>query len=520
MKPFPLLFAAAAIAYLVRRWRRLETESKGLLIVLAAGLLAYGTGLVHIPNVEKLLEDVGGRLGTWTYLLVGAMAFAETGAFLGFIAPGEFTVLLGGLVAGQGKISVIPLLAIVWACAVAGDVTSYLLGRRLGRVFLVKHGARVKITEERLRQVEGFFDRRGGTTILIGRFIGLVRPIAPFLAGSSRMPFRRFLPYDVIAAGLWATTFTMLGYVFWHSFSTVVSVAKKGAFGLGAVAVVIFGVVVAYRELRDEEKRERVKAWIDEQAERPLLRPVAAVVRAVWRSALAPLGRVLSGPARFAWNRVTPGELGLELTTLLAVAAVGSFAFIGYAVVLGDVSYTAGDVRVLHWVDQLRTQPAVDVAKVLTWLGSLAVVGPVVLVSAAWLAWRRRSAEALVLVAGTALTVIAVHVAKAATDRPRPAGGLVDTGGESFPSGHAANSVALVAVAVALSRTAPKLRSAGLVTVAVVVAAVVGATRLYLRVHYLSDVLAGYGLAATIFALCGLVALVGEFVRHNMKQPT
>ncbi len=140
VKPFPLVFAAAALAYLIRRRRRLETESKVLLTLLVAGLAVYGSGVVELPNLEKVLEGAGSRLGKWTYLLVGAMAFAETGAFLGFVAPGEFTVLLGGLVAGQGKIDVIPLLAIVWACAVAGDVTSYVLGRRLGRAFMVRHG--------------------------------------------------------------------------------------------------------------------------------------------------------------------------------------------------------------------------------------------------------------------------------------------------------------------------------------------------------------------------------------------
>ena len=147
-------------------------------------------------------------------------------------------MLFGGVVAGQGKINVIVLLAIVWTCAVAGDMTSFWLGRRLGREFLVKHGARVRITEERLAQVEDFFIRRGGTTILVGRFLGLVRPIAPFLAGSTGMPFRRFVPYDVIAAGAWSTTFVMLGYVFWHSFDRVVDIAHKGAFALGGVAAV------------------------------------------------------------------------------------------------------------------------------------------------------------------------------------------------------------------------------------------------------------------------------------------
>ena len=125
--------------------------------------------------------------------------------------------VLGGLVAGQGQISLLILIAIVWSCAVLGDVTSYALGRRLGREFMVRHGGRVKITEKRLEHVEDFFERRGGTTILVGRFIGLVRAIAPFVAGASRMPLRKFLPYDVLGAGLWATTFCVLGFVFSRS---------------------------------------------------------------------------------------------------------------------------------------------------------------------------------------------------------------------------------------------------------------------------------------------------------------
>ena len=91
----------------------------------------------------------------------------------------------------------------------AGDCASYWLGRKLGRGFMLKHGPRVKITEERLRYVEDFFARRGGLTILIGRFIGLVRAIAPFLAGASRMELRKFLPYDVLGSGLWAALFCL-----------------------------------------------------------------------------------------------------------------------------------------------------------------------------------------------------------------------------------------------------------------------------------------------------------------------
>ena len=81
-------------------------------------------------------------------------------------------------------------IGIVWFSAFLGDTCSYLLGDRLGRDWVVKHGPRLRITPERFEQVEEYFSRHGGKTILIGRFIGLVRALAPFIAGSSGMPYR------------------------------------------------------------------------------------------------------------------------------------------------------------------------------------------------------------------------------------------------------------------------------------------------------------------------------------------
>ena len=93
-----------------------------------------------------MIEDIAEALGPWTYALVGVMAFLETGAFVGLIAPGEFTVIVGGVVAGQGEIELVPLIGLVWSARVLGDTTSFFIGRRLGRGFLVKHGPRVRIT--------------------------------------------------------------------------------------------------------------------------------------------------------------------------------------------------------------------------------------------------------------------------------------------------------------------------------------------------------------------------------------
>ncbi|QEC47485.1 phosphatase PAP2 family protein [Baekduia soli] len=508
MKTGPLVAAVLLATFLAVRRRRLEPTLLigGGLAVLA--LLVYGSGLVHPPNVKQIVEDAGSTLGQWTYLVVAVMAFFETGAFVGLIAPGETFLIFGGVVAGQGTISLVALIAIVWAAAVAGDLASFYAGRRLGRAFLVRHGPKVSITEERLHTVEAFFDRHGGKAILLGRFVGVVRAVNPFLAGSSGMPLRRFLPYDVIGAGAWATMLLVLGYVFWQSFDQVLHYAERGTLALGTTIVVLAGVAWLWRRLRQEERRREAAAWVDRQLDRPVLRPVAAVVR--------PTARWLRGPVRFLIGRLTPGELGLELTTLLAFAAVGSFAFAANAIALGDNVLIAGDRRAFTIADEVRTHWLDEVARVVTHLGSSVVAGAAALLCVALLLWRRRRIEAAAMGGATVLTWAAVHLAKVLVGRPRPARSLVDTLGESYPSGHAAYAVVWVAIAVVLTRSLPGLTRATAAVVAGSVAVVaVALTRIYLRAHYLSDVVGGLGLAAMIFALCGMAALIVGHLRNN-----
>jgi undecaprenyl-diphosphatase len=162
----------------------------------------------------------------------------------------------------------------------------------------------------------------------------------------------------------------------------------------------------------------------------------------------------------------------------------------------------------------------VDVVQVLTDLGATAVTGGLVIVAAVLLLWRRKPAEAVTLATGFALIWLAVQAAKAGVDRPRPEGGLVQTEGESYPSGHAAYATTYVALAVAARRVLPNLASrAALVGAMVGLAAFVGLSRIYLRVHYWSDVAGGWGLGAGIFAACGAVALIITHVRHNGRVP-
>jgi membrane protein DedA with SNARE-associated domain/membrane-associated phospholipid phosphatase len=510
------LLAAAAIAGwgLARRHRQARWFQAAEALAVA-GCVLVGAGIVHLPDFQKLLEDAGRSLGSWTYLVVGALAFLETGAFVGFVAPGETAVLVGGLVAGQGHISLLVLIAVVWTCAVAGDVTSYQLGRRLGREWLLRHGARLKVTEDRLHTVERFFERRGGTTILVGRFIGFVRPIAPFIAGTSRMPFRRFLAYDVLAAGAWSATFCILGAVFWRSIDRLTSYVSKGLFAFGTVVAIIAAVVALVRLRRDDETRARVRAWLDERADRPGWRPVVHLAGPVWRRLGRPTAAGADAAARFSYERLTPGNLGLELTTLLALLAVGGFAFI----LLGDMTQGAPPA-VDRWArevsDRLTSDWALDVARVLTHLGSFPVVAVVGLAVAVWALRRGRPVDAAALAAGLVLTYVAVYVAKDIYDRPRPSGSYVDTDSWAYPSGHALQAVTWVAAATVLVRAGSGWAARfAAETVAVVVVVVVAGTRVYLRAHFLTDVWGGVALGVAVWSVIGIAALSAGHVRHN-----
>ena len=494
MHPFPLAGAVALAVFLVVRRKHLGRLVLAGGALVTAGLALWGFGVIEPPNLTGLIEDVGQRLGRWTYLLVGVLAFLETGAFIGLIAPGESAVLIGGVVAGQGEISIYFLIGIVWACAVAGDITSYMLGRKLGRDFLVSHGPRLKITEDRLRYVEGFFDRRGGVTILIGRFIGLVRAIAPFLAGASRMELRKFIPYDVLGSGLWAALFCLLGYFFWQSLDRVEAYIGRGAAALTGLVAIGLAVWFAVRLRRDAEFRARVQKQLDTN----------------------PMWRRVRGPARFVGEHAT---FGLELTTLLALLAVGTYTFFGLGALLGSRELAPLDQEAFDLLGALYTDPARDVVRVLTHIGSLPVTSVVVVVTAAWATRAGRAREGAALVVAHALTFVCVHLAKDAEARPRPAGQHSNTEGLAYPSGHSAYAIGLVACAIVMARGGHRWATRfALVTIALALAAGVGVSRIYLRAHYLSDVIGGFALATAIYALCGVVALVIGAVRNTGER--
>jgi len=484
------------------------SRRKHLLIGVAAAVVLLGYYFISRElgslDLQGLLEDISNTLGAWTYLLVGFFAFAETGAFIGLVVPGETTMLLGGAVAGQGAIDIYLLIAIAWFAAWLGDTTSFFVGRRLGREFVLRHGPRVGISHERFEKVEDYFSRHGGKTIFIGRWISLVRALAPFIAGSSGMRYRAFVPYSILGTGLWASAHILIGYFFSRSVETGAEYAGKGAFLLGTLIVVVGGSVFLFRHFRVAANRSAAVTWMEGRA------------ATRW---LVALGRRYRPQFRFLWDRVTPGgTFGLEFTSLMAILAVSLFVLVAYAVLVGrEPGPTPGDVTAMELAERLHAGWFTAFSKVFTFLGSGIFTWGLTAVCAALLAARRRWAEFGVLLAGMTLSSIGIVEIKDAVDRPRPDAGLVGYSGSSFPSGHATHSVLYVwlAVTIVLRLRPGMARGAAVVVGGIALTILVGLSRVYLNVHYLSDISGGWALGAACFSFCAAVGLVITQVRQN-----
>jgi undecaprenyl-diphosphatase len=205
----------------------------------------------------------------------------------------------------------------------------------------------------------------------------------------------------------------------------------------------------------------------------------------------------------------------------MAILAVSLFVLIAYAVLVGrEPGPTPGDTTAMDVVEHLRVTWLTDLSKVVTFLGSGIFTWGLTLVCAALLFARRRWTELGVLLAGMTLTSIGFLEVKDIVDRPRPDGGLVDASGSSFPSGHAAHSVLYVwlAVTIVLRLRPGMARGTAVVVAGIALTVLVGLSRVYLNVHYLSDVSGGWALGAACFSLCAALGLVISQLRQNPRQ--
>jgi membrane-associated protein len=218
--------------------------------IIAVLVIAIFIVLQKVVSVDRIFE-AGGIIG------LAATIFAETGLLAGFFLPGDTLLFAAGFFAAQDRLHLVMTLVILTAAAIAGNMAGYEIGKRNGHK-LFKNEDSILLHKDNLVKAQDFFNRHGGKTIIMARFIPLARTLSPPLAGMGHMPYKRFMLYNIIGALLWVPTITFIGY--WagkvlgqyinidHYILPVAMLAILATFGASFVHV-----------LKDPISRERLK---------------------------------------------------------------------------------------------------------------------------------------------------------------------------------------------------------------------------------------------------------------------
>jgi len=196
------------------------------------------------------VQDVLTGVPSWVaYAVVFALPFLEASIFLGFVFPGETALVLGGVLASQGRLSLPLVIACAIVGAITGDAVGYAVGRRFGPALQRSRLGQV-VGPPRWNATEEFLRRRGGPAVLLGRFTALLRALVPSAAGMARLPYRTFFVWNAIGGIIWATAFVVAGYLAGESYRRIEQYLGRGALALTALVVALLVVVHFVRKRR------------------------------------------------------------------------------------------------------------------------------------------------------------------------------------------------------------------------------------------------------------------------------
>ena len=452
----------------------------------------------------SLLPSIGhlGHLGYW---LAFAISFAESLPFIGLMFPGTTIVVLFGFFSSQGLFHFRTLVWVVALGAILGDIVGYRLGIHGKNLF--REGNRF-LRPSYLEKGKKFFKAHGEKSVFLGRFVGPLRPIIPFVAGLSHMGWTRFLIWDIAVALLWSWSHLTLGYFFGGATAVIETwFTRASVFSLLLVAILVV-------------------VWHVAKRLRPVVRISRSVVRSMWiaiRENPDVRGFLTKYPKSVAFigRRFDRRHFSGSPLTMLSLAAA-YLVFLLSGVVEGVISaepIVFVDARVANLMFAFRDTGFI---RAFLWITLLArrdiVIIIAIIVTALLFLWKRRAyvLPFLITLGGSqffaSLGKIIIH-------RPRPSIAYYIEPSFSFPSGHAALSVALYGfIAYVLSRCTKRKRYRTLILfAALAVISAVGLSRLYLGVHFLSDVWGGY-LLGSLWLIIG-ISLVESGYRKRKVPP-
>jgi len=408
---------------------------------------------------------VSGLVASYGYVVLFFLVGLES---LGIPLPGETALVTAAAFAALGHLSIYGVVTTAVAAAVIGDNGGYWIGRKGGIALVRRYGRFLHLNEAHLERARHFFGRHGPPTVFIGRFIALLRTWTAVLAGAARMPYGRFMLYNALGAACWAGAVGALGYVFGRNLPRLEHYMGQASLAAALLVALVAGLWLGWR-------------WFERN-----------------RTSL------VTRTARFARGEY----LGLHLTLGLVISLAGLWVFAG---VTEDVIHhdplTQFDVALLDWLHARATATGYAVFNAISLLGSPVTLTILALAVALLLAARRELivlAGWLAAFAGGGLLDV---VLKLVIRRPRPPGAaaFLQHFSWSFPSGHAmASLIGYGMLAYVLTLLWIHRRSAQIAVVlgAALLIIAIGFSRLYLGVHYFSDVVGGYAAGVLWLSAC------------------
>ncbi len=206
--------------------------------------------------MDKHLGLILESAGLWSYLLFFVVIFAETGLVVTPFLPGDSLVFTLGTLAATGSLNIVWVFVILSVAAILGDSANYAIGKYFGSIILKKQGAWF-LKKEHIDRTHRFYEKYGSKTIVLARFVPIVRTFAPFVAGVGRMSYPHFLTYNVAGGLLWITLFVFGGYFFGN-----IPVVKNN-FGIVIIAIIIISILPAVIEVWKERRRPPVEGAVD-----------------------------------------------------------------------------------------------------------------------------------------------------------------------------------------------------------------------------------------------------------------
>lgn len=169
------------------------------------------TDLLKYLNPQLLINTLLEIFGNYVYVALFLIIFAETGLAIGFFLPGDSLLVVAGLFAAAGKLNLWVMLISLFVAAVTGDTVGYLFGKKAGAAIFKRPKSKF-FNPKHLNKAHKFYEKHGGKTIILARFVPIVRTFAPIVAGAANMTYRDFIFYNILGGALWITSMLFAGY--------------------------------------------------------------------------------------------------------------------------------------------------------------------------------------------------------------------------------------------------------------------------------------------------------------------